>query len=1424
MDPGFEYIRSQQLRWLVLGIFILVALLIPTSNSFGQGVVIVDTTTRVLDGDVSNVEALNNDKGEDGKISIREALAAVNNTGPGNTIRFALPYGSVVPGGYSLKVSHTTIDGGKDGDEKPQVMILGSRNDAVSITVLSSDNIIRNLAFEHMYLCCDADRNRIENSYIGTDITGMNENQYINPGIILASGADHNIIENNIISGNATFPYNPADIMIGLRIHNANFNEIRGNWFGLNVAGERLANDAAIYISGDSEGNIIGGGKLSEDCIYPCNVISGSKGSGIIFTGSGASRNFILGNFIGLNLQGTEMEDNGWELEGGAGVLLRCGASENIIGGERSDVPCDGPCNKIGGNFHDAIMLINYGTTLNKIQGNYIEVSPDHQAPFHVKGIHGVRIQNRSSQVCAGTSTVMSVVEDPQTGQVDYADRGDRPQALADHLDNQEEERSIGDLGEPYDLGPEENLIGGERPGVECTGPCNMFGLYWNAVLLYGDGVDSNYIKGNYMGVSADGSTVLPHWGAGIVVTEGASENTIGGVRSSAECTGPCNVISGNYGPGIAVGSEGSNDNQIQGNFIGLDPMGFDELPNKVGIIIASGPEGTLIGGSRQPGFCVGPCNVIWGNEGAGVEVKGTDAVGHSIGNSIRGNSIFNNGGLGIDLSGDGVTYNNVEGGEFRWDVWMVFPMGTSAFYDEVTDQTTITTTLDVQDPDSAIVDFYGSRELDPTGYGEGEWYFGEAVHVGDGTFELQVPGKLHLPMLSATATNSEGSTSEFGPRPPLILIPGISGSRLDAKEGNNLDEIWLGGPFTSHYRLSLYQADEPLEEIVASDIIRYAFGVSDIYGSLIKFLEEAGAYHEYIVDDIVDRRTGPGCDISQRADHPNMFIFAYDWRLDNKDSAIMLKDYVDCIQRFFPESKIDLLAHSMGGLVSRKFMLEYPDDHDVNKLVTIGTPWLGTPKMIYVLATGDMSDRKFNFLIFRSTLKYVIGSFNGSHQLLPAEAYFNDIGGSPLIESGRDLNSNGYPFDFFDYEEYIDVLDSQLGTAPFVPGTATHQFHSASGQDDWGASGDGNWYYSLIGGQDESWRTIGRVASIYKTYCITYIEDDIWQEDCYKVKAFTIQPYLTEGDGTVTRISSERHGWVPANFHEVRFNGSSYGGDDAVEHTALTGNPFVQESVLGILSHGWDLHSTAGGTPVQNQALNASQNPPINRYLTVGGASTIKLGDLDGNQLVITEDTMEGSAPGVDAFILGERITLFVLPSDGEYSVILDTAESPLFIEFMKGTPTTASSAERYIDLSLPAGVRVSLSLPDSDVIALHYDGDGDGTYETAVEPTVSLAGEDANDLEPPEIHVHTLEQEPEVLLTIDAVDPGSGVDKIRYSLDGVKFFPYVDPLILDRDEGTTITIIADDNAANRRTLVYDFSKPTPLYTIYLPLTMGGD
>jgi pimeloyl-ACP methyl ester carboxylesterase len=595
---------------------------------------------------------------------------------------------------------------------------------------------------------------------------------------------------------------------------------------------------------------------------------------------------------------------------------------------------------------------------------------------------------------------------------------------------------------------------------------------------------------------------------------------------------------------------------------------------------------------------------------------------------------------------------------------------------------------------------------------------------------------------------------------------------------------------------------------------------LKDIYGGLIEFLEKEGVYNEYRVDDIVKRRTTQDCDITQRSDHPSLFIFAHDWRMDYGKLAEALRDYVGCIRKFFPGSIVDILAHSGGGLIGRKYMIEYPGDHHVNKLITIGIPWLGAPKMILAVAAGDLDSELANQLIWRSTLRYVGGSFTGAHQHLPAQAFFDTLGESPFIEWGRDINSNGNSFDTFAYEEYIHLLDSEFGMSPFTPGTATNDFHAVSGQDDWRTEGDGSIFYNLVGIQDSGDRTIGKVGTAYKSVCIYSPGGPI----CDTKEAFEIKSFLTEGDRTVPRLSAERNGWVPTNAHEVLFFGSKFGGDTAVEHSALKQNPFVWASIQGILSHGWDLHSTGAGSPVQSEAANGTSQPSPLRYLTVSGASTLELVDADGNEIYLMEDTEEGSVPGVDRYILGERLSLFILPLSGEYTVTIDQSTEPLYVELTQGSSNSASFAQRYTDLTLPSNSRGLLTLSDNGEMDFLYDSAGDRNFDTLVQPTVSLTGQDANDLEPPEIKVFTTEQDADVILTIGAVDQGSGVDKVYYSLDGEQFLPYEGPLTLNREQNPLITIFADDLAANRRTIVYDLSKPTLLYTIYLPLTMGGD
>jgi triacylglycerol lipase len=97
-------------------------------------------------------------------------------------------------------------------------------------------------------------------------------------------------------------------------------------------------------------------------------------------------------------------------------------------------------------------------------------------------------------------------------------------------------------------------------------------------------------------------------------------------------------------------------------------------------------------------------------------------------------------------------------------------------------------------------------------------------------------------------------------------------------------------------------------------------------------------------VNNDPNRRTTAGCDLTQRANKPTLFVFAYDWRKGNEENAAALKDYVGCVQRFYPDVKINILAHSMGGLDARWMLTHLGMAARVLTLTTLGTPHRGSP------------------------------------------------------------------------------------------------------------------------------------------------------------------------------------------------------------------------------------------------------------------------------------------------------------------------------------------------------------------------------------------------------------------------------------------------------------------------------------------------
>ena len=141
-------------------------------------------------------------------------------------------------------------------------------------------------------------------------------------------------------------------------------------------------------------------------------------------------------------------------------------------------------------------------------------------------------------------------------------------------------------------------------------------------------------IQGNFIGTDKTGNIPMGNlsWGYGIYVY--ASNVQIGG-----SAVGEGNVI-GSRQTGIAIDGVDSTGNLVQGNSIGVGANGHTAISNGYGIYLDGSATHNTIGGTAP-----GTGNTIGDNLYAGIAVVGPTQA------EIRGNSIFGNGGLGIDLA-----------------------------------------------------------------------------------------------------------------------------------------------------------------------------------------------------------------------------------------------------------------------------------------------------------------------------------------------------------------------------------------------------------------------------------------------------------------------------------------------------------------------------------------------------------------------------------------------------------------------------------------------------------------------------------------------------------------------------------------------------------------------------------------------------
>lgn len=147
--------------------------------AYAQQFITVNTTALTVDGATGSVAALLADPGRDGNISLAEAVAAINNTGPGHTIRFAPALGKGATIYFTAPViftaNNTAINGDFDQDDRPDIVLDGPDN-GFTLVIRSSGNRLVNLAFIGVVIeGAAAQNNEIVRNYIGPDGAGRGD-------------------------------------------------------------------------------------------------------------------------------------------------------------------------------------------------------------------------------------------------------------------------------------------------------------------------------------------------------------------------------------------------------------------------------------------------------------------------------------------------------------------------------------------------------------------------------------------------------------------------------------------------------------------------------------------------------------------------------------------------------------------------------------------------------------------------------------------------------------------------------------------------------------------------------------------------------------------------------------------------------------------------------------------------------------------------------------------------------------------------------------------------------------------------------------------------------------------------------------------------------------------------------------------------
>ena len=232
--------------------------------------------------------------------------------------------------------------------------------------------------------------------------------------------------------------------------------------------------------------------------------------------------------------------------------------------------------------------------------------------------------------------------------------------------------------------------------------------------------------------------------------------------------------------------------------------------------------------------------------------------------------------------------------------------------------------------------------------------------------------------------------------RTPVIFVPGLLGTEI-SDENNKL--LWLDVE-----TMLISMSDDFLDplgferNLLPGDESSTLILKNVIKKKVIPFHKD----YDY-TQGLINEFTAQGYDAAEGSENHTFYTFPYDWRYGasgvypkpketgqmDVTNSVLLGRRIEELAKISPTGKVDVIAHSLGGLIAKKYVLENGNPQ-IGKLVFLGVPNLGAP----LAGRGLIAGTDFGvFGLNPQELKKISQNMPAAYDLLPTENYFSAKG-----------------------------------------------------------------------------------------------------------------------------------------------------------------------------------------------------------------------------------------------------------------------------------------------------------------------------------------------------------------------------------------------------------------------------------------------